>query len=114
MPKEMFGDVVWDVKDLTRLIWSERASSSSGTAGTYLKSCEGSGPDMTYCKLSRFNGLEIDGHECVNARVEIDGKEHVTWLNSSPSFRKPEERRLASARSMTCISKATRLPISRV
>ena len=116
MSKSMPDDVVWEVQDLTRLVWSERAS-SSGTAGTYLKSREGFGADMTYYKLSRFNGLEIDGHECVNelvasrlmgilgiehlayrlihARVKIDSKEHITWLNSSPNFRKPEERKLA-------------------
>lgn len=107
-------DITESVQDLTRLTWSERAS-SSGTAGTYLKAREGTGARMRYYKLSRFNGVAIDGHECVNeivaarlmdllgvehlayrlvhARVLIDGEEYVTWLNSSYNFRKAGERK---------------------
>lgn len=68
-------------------------------------------------KLSRYNGQAIDGYECVyelvasrlmeilgvehaayrlvHARVMIDGVEHVTWVNTSRSFRRPGERKLA-------------------
>lgn len=68
-------------------------------------------------KLSRYNGQAIDGYECVyelvasrlmeilgvehasyrlvHARVSIDGVEHVTWVNTSRSFRRPGERKLA-------------------
>lgn len=107
-------DVIKTTQDLTSLSWSERAS-SSGTAGTYLKARSGTGARMTYYKLSRYNGTRIDGHECVNeviasrlmrilgishleyrlihARVDIDGVETVTWLNSSRNFRKQGERK---------------------
>lgn len=109
-------DLVTRVQDLTSLSWSERAS-SSGTAGTYLKARTGTGSRALYYKLSRFNGLEVDGYECVyelvasrlmevlgiehvayrlvHARVVIDGVEHVTWVNTSRSFRLPGERKLA-------------------
>lgn len=108
------SDVITRVQDLTRLSWSERAN-SSGTAGTYLKAREGAGARMRYYKLSRFNGFEIDGHECVNeiiaarlmgllgvehldyrlihAKVDVDGRELVTWLNESHNFRKLGERK---------------------
>ncbi|WP_455137790.1 hypothetical protein [Thermophilibacter sp.] len=109
-------DVTAEIQDLTRLSWSERAS-SSGTAGTYLKAREGSGTRMTYYKLSRYNGRTIDGCECVNevvasrlmdvlgighvryrlvhARVVVEGVEHVTWLNASRNFRRSGERKVS-------------------
>ena len=109
-------DLVTKVQDLTALSWNERAS-SSGTAGTYLKARTGTGSRALYYKLSRFNRQEIDGFECVyelvasrlmeilgvehavyrlvHARVTIDGVEHLTWVNTSRSFRRPGERKLA-------------------
>lgn len=108
-------DLVRKLQDLTSLSWNERAS-SSGTAGTYLKARTGKGSRMLYYKLSRYNGVRIDGHECANeliasrlmeilgiehlpyrlvhARVRIAGEEHETWLNTSRNFRKPGERKL--------------------
>lgn len=109
-------DLVKQIQDLTNISWNERTN-SSGTAGTYLKARTGQGSRALYYKLSRFNGLEIDGHECVNeliasrlmqslginhlhyrlirARVAIDGQEFTTWLNSSHNFRKRGERKLS-------------------
>lgn len=109
-------DVVKKTQDLTALSWDERAT-SSGTAGTYLKSRKGTDAKTVYYKLSRFNGIAIDGHESVNeivasrlmellgvphlryrlihARILIDGTEHVTWLNASNSFRAKGERKQA-------------------
>ena len=111
----MARDIVATLKDMTALSWSERAC-SSGTAGTYLKARSGTGARMVYSKLSRYNGLEIDGCECVNelvasrlmqilgvehlayrlvhANVVIDGREHETWLNTSKNFRGKGERKL--------------------
>lgn len=109
-------DVVRKTQDLTNISWSERVS-SSGTAGTYLKARTGESTRMLYYKLARFNGLEIDGHECVNeiiasrlmdilgiehlpyrlihARISIAGREYDTWLNSSRNFRSRGERKIA-------------------
>jgi len=109
-------DVIKGIQDLTSLSWDERAT-SSGTAGTYLKARSGSGSRMLYYKLSHFNGLAIDGHECVNevvasrlmgllgidhveyrlvhAKVTVDGREFETWLNSSKNFRGRGERKQA-------------------
>lgn len=109
-------DLVSKVQDLTALSWSERTS-SSGTAGTYLKARTGTGSRAIYYKLSRFNGRAVDGYECVyelvasrlmevlgiehaayrlvHARVLIDGVEHETWVNTSRTFRRQGERKLA-------------------
>ena len=108
-------DIVRAIQDLTGLDWNERAS-SSGTAGTYLKARTGSGSRLIYYKLPRYNGVVIDGYECVNellasrlmdalgiehlayrlihAKVLIDGAEYETWLYSSRKFRKVGERKL--------------------
>lgn len=109
-------DVVQKVQDLTHLAWSERAN-SSGTAGTYLKARTGVGPRAIYYKLPRYNGIDFDGHECVNevvacrlmgllgidhlsyrlihAHVVVEGREHETWVNSSKNFRRMRERKMA-------------------
>lgn len=72
---------------------------------------------MIFYKLSRFNGKEIDGHECVNevvasrlmrilgiehleyrlihAKVTVLGEVRETWLNTSRNFRKKGERKQA-------------------
>lgn len=112
MPK----DIVEKLQDYTDLVWTERAN-SSGTGGTYLKARTGSGTRMTYYKLSRFNGVEIDGHECANeiiasrlmrilgiehleyrlvhANVRIGDAVYETWVNASINFRRPRERKQA-------------------
>lgn len=108
-------DVVCKEQDLTHLTWNERAN-SSGTAGTYLKARTGEGTRALYYKLPRYNGIEFDGHECVNelvaarlmtrlgiahldyrlihARIKLEGAEHVVWLNSSKNFRRKRERKM--------------------
>lgn len=40
--------------------------SSSGIAGMYLKARTGSGSKLFFYKLPRYNGVVIDGYECVN------------------------------------------------
>lgn len=109
-------DIVSKTQDMTSLVWSERVN-SSGTAGTYLKAVTGTGARAVYYKLPRFNGIEFDGHECVNeiiasrlmrilgidhleyrlihARVLVGGDEHDVWLNSSKNYRKARERKLS-------------------
>lgn len=108
-------DIVRKEQDLMHLRWNERAN-SSGTAGTYLKARTGEGTRALYYKLPRYNGIEFDGHECINelvaarlmtilgivhldyrlihARIKLDGAEHVVWLNSSKNFRRRRERKM--------------------
>lgn len=108
-------DIVRKEQDLTHLQWDERAN-SSGTAGTYLKARTGEGARALYYKLPRYNGIEFDGHECINeivaarlmtllgiahldyrlihARIKLDGAEHTVWLNSSKNFRRKRERKM--------------------
>lgn len=108
-------DVVSRLQDYRGIRWNERVN-SSGTAGTYLKARVGSGTRARYLKLSRYNGVRIDGTECINelvasrlmellgidhvpyrlvhARVTVDGAEHETWLNSSRNFRLPGEQKM--------------------
>ena len=61
-------DIVQKEQDLTMLEWGERVN-SSGTAGTYLKARTGQGARAIYYKLPRYNGIEFDGHECINELV---------------------------------------------
>ena len=76
-------DIVRAIQDLTGLDWNERAS-SSGTAGTYLKARTGSGSRLIYYKLPRYNGVVIDGYECVNELLasrlmDALGIEHLAY-----------------------------------
>ena len=108
-------DIVATLQDYRDVTWSERAN-SSGTAGTYLKARVGKGTRARYLKLSRYDGVRIDGTECINeiiasrlmdvlgiehltyrlihARVVVDGVEHETWLNSSRNFRAAGEQKM--------------------
>ena len=113
-------DVEPEVRDLTHLDWSESAVSSA-TGGSYLKARFGDGPAATYYKLSCYDEVNgIYGHECVNeliaarlmdvlcvrhvpyrlvhARVRIGGREHLTWLAESSSFRARGESKTSLAR----------------
>ena len=110
-------DVVRKLQDLRRLTWDERAT-SSGTSGCFLKAREGSGAAARYYKLSCYDSYRgIYGHECANevvaarlfgilgiehvryrlvhALVLVDGVEHETWLDVSPSFRANGEKKQA-------------------
>ncbi len=109
-------DVIREVRDLRYLKWS-RTRSSSGTAGTFLKSYEIKNGRKTYYKLSDYDLLKgIVGHECVNeiiagrlmdafgidhleyrlihADIEIDGKTYRTWLCESEDFKLPDESKI--------------------
>jgi len=100
-------------QDLTFLRWSH-IRSSSGTAGTFLKSESGIGGRKTYYKLSNFDPVNgIVGHECVNeiivdrlltllgvehlsydlihADIEIGGRVLTTFLCASQDFKKKGE-----------------------
>lgn len=113
----MAFDIHPQLKDLTRLEWSERAN-TSGTGGTFLKAREATTRGITYFKLSCYDSYRgIYGHECVNeliasrlmehlgiahvayhlvyAKVLVDGKTRETWLSASDSFRGPKERKQA-------------------
>ena len=115
----MFKDVEPDLHDLTHLDWSESVASSA-TGGSYLKARFGDGAEAVYYKLSCYDEVNgVYGHECVNeiiasrlmdvmcvrhvpytlvhALVRIGGKEHVTWLAQSASFRKQGESKTSLA-----------------
>lgn len=110
-------DIIYELQDLRRLTWSEKAN-ASGTGGCFLKSREETGAGTWYYKLSCYDSYYgVYGHECVNeivagrlmaalgiphleyrlvnAMVNIDGIEIQTWLNRSKSFRAPGERKQA-------------------
>ncbi len=110
-------DILFELQDLRRLSWSEKAN-TSGTGGCFLKSREETGAGTWYYKLSCYDSYRgVYGHECVNevvasrlmsalgiphleyrlvhALVNIDGAETETWLNRSKSFRATGERKQA-------------------
>ncbi len=109
----MESKVILEKQDLKYLQWSH-ARTSSGTAGTFLKSQENIDGKKLYYKLSRFDSEKgIIGHECVNeiivdrlltilgvehlqyqlihADVDIDGIICETWLCASEDFKKSGE-----------------------
>ncbi|MCR5358210.1 MAG: hypothetical protein K6E63_12500 [Lachnospiraceae bacterium] len=104
-------------KDLTYLQWSH-VRSSSGTAGTFLKSQSTLNGKKKYYKLSDYDPVKgIVGHECINeiivdrlltmlgvehlsyeliyADVEIEGKTYSTYLCASGDFKKRGESKTA-------------------
>lgn len=113
----MFDNVIVNKQDLKYLKWSY-VRTSSGTAGTFLKSQSSILGEKIYYKLSGYD-IErgIIGHECVNeiivdrlltilgvehlnyqlihADVEIDGKVYETWVCASKDFKKPGETKAA-------------------
>ena len=111
------SDLIKTEQDLTRLSW-RMGSVTPGTSGSFPKATSGNGSGTIYYKAScydAFNGFF--GHECVNeliaarlmdvlgvdhvayslvrARIVIDGKEHVTWINASQSYRHASETKQA-------------------
>ncbi len=109
--------VIREEQDLTYLKWSH-IRSSSGTAGTFLKSESGLGGVKRYYKLSNFDSAKgIVGHECVNelvvdrlltllgvehlhyelinARIEIEGKAYKSFLCCSEDFKQKGESKAA-------------------
>lgn len=113
----MFDNVLMNKQDLRYLKWSH-VRSSSGTAGTFLKSQSSISGEKVYYKLSGYDSERgIIGHECVNelivdrlltilgvehlnyqlihADVEIDRKIYDTWLCASKDFKKSGESKAA-------------------
>lgn len=109
---------IWKEKqDLTYLNWSH-IRSSSGTAGTFLKSESFLNGEKIYYKLSNFDPVDgVIGHECVNeiiverlltilgiehlsydliyADIEIEGRIFSTYLCASKDFKKRGESKIA-------------------
>lgn len=109
--------IIVEKQDMTYLKWSH-ARSSSGTAGTFLKSQSIQNGEKIYYKLSNYDSEKgIIGHECVNelivdrlltilgvehleyqliyADVEIDGKIFETWICASKDFKQRGETKAA-------------------
>ena len=104
-------------KDLTYLNWSH-VRTSSGTAGTFLKSESTIEGTKTYYKLSNFDIEKgVIGHECINeiivdrlltilgvehlsyelinADISIDGRLYSTYLCASLDFKERGESKIA-------------------
>ena len=117
MGDAMQTKVIKEKQDLTYLRWSH-IRSSSGTAGTFLKSESVIGGKKIYYKLSNFDPVYgVTGHECCNeiiadrlltilgvdhlhyelihADIEIEGRVHTTWLCASEDFKKRGESKAA-------------------
>lgn len=113
----MDGNVILEKQNMTFLKWS-LTKSSSGTAGTFLKSESSFGNKKIYYKLSHFaRGEGISGHECINelivdrlltvlgvehlsyslihAVVDVDGLFCETYLCASSDFKEPCESKVA-------------------
>lgn len=101
--------IIKDKEDLTILKWSH-IRSSSGTAGTFLKSESNLDGVKKYYKLSNYDAVRgVVGHECINeiivdrlltilgvdhlsyelihADIEIEGRIHTTYLCASENFK---------------------------
>ena len=109
--------IIKEKQDLTFLKWSH-ARTSSGTAGTLLKSESVLDGKKIYYKLSNFDAeTGVIGHECVNeiivdrlltllgvphlnyqlinADIEIEGRGYNTYLCASDDFKEPGENKWA-------------------
>ena len=113
----MRQNVITELQDLTYLKWSH-VRSSSGTAGTFLKSESMIDEKKRYYKLSNFDAVNgVVGHECINeiivdrlltilevdhvpytlihAKIGIEGREYITWLCESLDFKERGEQKTA-------------------
>lgn len=113
----MKTSVIREKQDLKHLKWSH-IRSSSGTAGTFLKSQSIIGGKKIYYKLSNFDLTKgVVGHECVNeiivdrlltllgvehlsyqlihADIEIEGRVYETYLCASEDFKDVKESKTA-------------------
>ncbi|WP_026670897.1 hypothetical protein [Butyrivibrio sp. AE3006] len=109
--------IIHEKQDLTYLKWSH-IRSSSGTAGTFLKSQSTIGGSKIYYKLSNFDSEKgVIGHECINeiivdrlltllgvehlsynlinATIEIEGRTFDTYLCASEDFKNRGESKIA-------------------
>lgn len=113
----MAGNIIKEKQDLTFLKWSH-IRSSSGTAGTFLKSESILKGKKTYYKLSNFDPVNgVTGHECINeiivdrlldilgvphlsyqliyADIEVEGNVYSTYLCGSQDFKQRGESKIA-------------------
>ena len=109
-------DIFFEERDYTYLDWN-KIRSSSGTAGSFLKSTEIKNRKKVYYKLSNYNSVEgIVGHECINeiiagrlmdvlgiehleyrllhGKIKVNDKIYTTYFCVSDSFRKEGERKI--------------------
>ena len=109
--------IIKEKQDFTFLKWAH-ARTSSGTAGTFLKSESLLNGRKVYYKLSNFDPVHgVTGHECVNeiiadrlltvlgvdhlhyrlinAEIEIEGRIYRTWLCESEDFKERGESKTA-------------------
>ena len=109
--------IIHEIQDMTYLSWS-LVRSSSGTAGSFLKSYEEDSQGKIYYKLSNYDSAHgVVGHECVNeiivdrlltllgiehlsyqlihATILVDGQKQDTWLCASRDFKKRGETKTA-------------------
>ena len=109
--------IIHEKQDLSFLKWSH-IRSSSGTAGTFLKSESSLDGKKKYYKLSNFDSTKgVIGHECINeiivdrlltllgvehlsyelihADIEIENKRYTTYLCSSVDFKMRGESKIA-------------------
>lgn len=109
--------IIHEKQDLRYLNWSH-VRSSSGTAGTFLKSEATLNGKKIYYKLSNFDSVNgVVGHECINeiivdrlltllgvehleyqlihADIEIEGREYETYICSSQDFKRRGENKVA-------------------
>lgn len=110
-------NVINQKQDLSFLKWSH-VRSSSGTAGTFLKSESFFHGRKTYYKLSNYDSVKgVIGHECVNeiivdrlltllgvehldyelihAGIEVEGRPLDTYICASEDFKKRGESKIA-------------------
>ncbi len=113
----MSGRFIKEKQDLTYLKWAH-ARSSSGTAGSFLKSESTLDGKKIYYKLSNFDSINgVVGHECINelivdrlltllkvphleydlinADIEVEGKLISTYLSASKDFKERGESKVA-------------------
>ncbi len=109
--------IIKEKQDLTHLKWTH-ARTSSGTAGTFLKSEAIENRKKIYYKLSTYDSEKgIVGHECINeiivdrllgvlgvehlgyqliyADIRLDGMQTETWLCASQDFKDRGETKAA-------------------
>lgn len=110
-------DIEKELHDMRYLSWT-KSRRSSGTAGSFLKAYDDSGPVKKYYKLSDYDAvLGIVGHECVNeiivqrllrflgyehleyklihALVRIDDRDMETYLCVSEDYKQKGESKIA-------------------
>ncbi|HJA13005.1 MAG TPA: hypothetical protein H9799_08705 [Candidatus Mediterraneibacter merdipullorum] len=113
----MKSTIISELQDMTYLDWV-KIRNSSGTAGSFLKSYNEINGRKIYYKLSNYDSYYgITGWECINelivdrflsvlgiehlsytlihAKINIYGKDYITWLSASEDFKQPGESKIA-------------------